>query len=200
MKLKTVAMTGVMSLAGLGLIGVGAHAQFTTSTTSNQAFTIGTLSVSVSAPGATLTGVGSDCSNSGELCGNITLPPQGPFGSTFDTAPVLVTITNTGNVTATEITIQFTDTNDNSTLQSEVGMCLYSDGAPVFNEPLTTAEGAGPIGLVHTTIAPGATDSYSMDYYAGVASSQCGGAANAELTSGAEGGAITPAVTLSYQG
>ena len=26
MKLKTVAMTGVMSLAGLGLIGVGAHA------------------------------------------------------------------------------------------------------------------------------------------------------------------------------
>ena len=36
MKLKTVAMTGVLSLAGLGLIGVGAHAAFTTSTTSAQ--------------------------------------------------------------------------------------------------------------------------------------------------------------------
>jgi hypothetical protein len=30
MKLKAVALTGVMSLAGLGLIGAGAHAVFTT--------------------------------------------------------------------------------------------------------------------------------------------------------------------------
>ena len=42
MKLRSVAMTGVLSLAGLGLVGAGAHAVFTTSTASNQTVTAGT--------------------------------------------------------------------------------------------------------------------------------------------------------------
>ena len=42
MKLKTVALTGVVSLAVLGLIGSGARAVFTTSTTSRQSITAGT--------------------------------------------------------------------------------------------------------------------------------------------------------------
>ena len=41
MKFKTIAMTGVMSLAGLGLIGAGAHAVFTTTTASSQTINVG---------------------------------------------------------------------------------------------------------------------------------------------------------------
>jgi len=41
-KLRSVALVGVMSLAVLGLIGTGAHAVFTTSTTSSQTITAGT--------------------------------------------------------------------------------------------------------------------------------------------------------------
>ncbi len=42
MKLRSVALVGVVCLAGLGLVGVGAHAAFTTSTTSGQTITAGT--------------------------------------------------------------------------------------------------------------------------------------------------------------
>ncbi len=42
MKLRSVALVGVSSLAALGLIGVGVHAVFTTSTTSGQTITAGT--------------------------------------------------------------------------------------------------------------------------------------------------------------
>lgn len=42
MKLRSVALVGVTSLAALGLIGVGAHAVFTTSTQSGQTITAGT--------------------------------------------------------------------------------------------------------------------------------------------------------------
>jgi hypothetical protein len=41
-KLRSVALVGVVCLAGLGLVGVGAHAAFTTSTTSGQTITAGT--------------------------------------------------------------------------------------------------------------------------------------------------------------
>ena len=46
-------MTGVMSLAGLGLIGAGAHAAFNTTTTSNQTVSAGTLGVVLSGPTGT---------------------------------------------------------------------------------------------------------------------------------------------------
>jgi hypothetical protein len=42
MKLRSVALVGVICIAALGLIGVGAHAAFTTSTTSGQTITAGT--------------------------------------------------------------------------------------------------------------------------------------------------------------
>ena len=45
MKIKSVAMIGVMSLAGLGLIGAGAHAAWTTNTSSAQQVTAGTITV-----------------------------------------------------------------------------------------------------------------------------------------------------------
>ena len=43
MKLRTVALLGVASLAVLGLIGAGAHGAFTTATTSGQRITVGTF-------------------------------------------------------------------------------------------------------------------------------------------------------------
>ena len=47
MKLRTIGMTGVMSLAGLGLVGAGAHAVFTQNTTSRQTITAGTMHVTL---------------------------------------------------------------------------------------------------------------------------------------------------------
>ncbi len=40
MKLRSVALIGVVSFAALGLVGAGAHAVFTTSTTSSQRITV----------------------------------------------------------------------------------------------------------------------------------------------------------------
>jgi len=54
MKLNKIAMTGVMSLAGLGLVGAGAHAVFTQNTTSAQTLTAGTMNVTLSSDGGTI--------------------------------------------------------------------------------------------------------------------------------------------------
>jgi hypothetical protein len=50
MKLRSVALVGVVCIATLGLIGVGAHAAFTTSTTSGQTITAGTWPTRLLAP------------------------------------------------------------------------------------------------------------------------------------------------------
>jgi predicted ribosomally synthesized peptide with SipW-like signal peptide len=104
MKLRTVAMTGVMSLAGLGLVGAGAHAVFTAATTSAQTITAGTLSLVLQATnpdGSEVTGYNTN---------SITFAPfTAPVASAFVTAPQLITIYNNGSVTATEISMKLTD-------------------------------------------------------------------------------------------
>jgi predicted ribosomally synthesized peptide with SipW-like signal peptide len=221
MKLKTIALTGVMSLAGLGLIGAGAHAVFTTSTTSSQSITAGNLSVVLYANGAT--GNGSP---------TIALPSVGPVGSTFASNPIQVQVYNNGSVTATEITLQMSDSNNNTTLQGEVYACMVSgigtSGGPwiLFNEPLWKIESYGALPLAGAGVpvpngadlAPGVSDYYILQFYAGpTAATQCGatvdwyatapaypnGANNpaaASLTSPAQGGTVIPALTLTYSG
>lgn len=227
MKLRFIAMTGVMSLAGLGLIGAGAHAVFTQNTTSSQTITAGTMNVTVFSPGAT--GNGSQA---------ITLPATGYEGSSFMTA-YTVTITNNSNIPVDEISYQLSDSNNNSTLQTETWACLYSDGYEYFNEPLTTVESYGQAAEMLYGIAPLSTDSYTLVIYAGTSENTgCGGAysgfswtpwtspggitlpgaywaaetysgaaptlganpAAASLTNPAEGGTLIPTFTAGFEG
>jgi hypothetical protein len=226
MKLKTIAMTGVLSLAGLGLIGAGAHAQFTASTASSQAITSGTLSLVLQAtnPDGSLV--------AGYNTNSITFAPQAPVASTFVTAPQLITIYNDGTVTATEISMELADPNNvanaaSAALDSETWACMYSDGELAFNEPLSVVEGYGSVVIGAQTIPPGGTDTYTVVYYAGSTDGGCGptftgisghtyttfeGYSGAPafgvntdplavpLTNAAEGGTITPTFTVSYSG
>jgi len=217
MKLKTVALTGVLSLAGLGLVGAGAHAVFTATTTSAQTITAGTLSVAVSSPGATCTAW-----DSFDQCTAITLPAAGPVGSVFDTTPTVITLTNTGTIPAYYKNETISQTNTNSTFESEIGFCEYGTGGTavgayvgvdwngLLSSALGTTDVSGDLGGYATNpnsfiLQPGATGTYSVDFFAGEASSVCGTGKGlwqvpptpvASLTNGAEGGSVT--VTISY--
>jgi hypothetical protein len=154
------------------------------------------------------------------------------------TTPELITITNNGNIPATEVALQLSDQNTNTTLRGETWACLYSDGSSgggvFFNEPLPTVEGYGQAAIGHLTLAPGATDTYTVVYYAGpTENTGCGPASSGyqavayggypgayysaasyagatpalglnpaatSLAPAAEGGTVTPKVTVSYTG
>jgi hypothetical protein len=215
------AVLGGLGVASIALIGVGAAATFTTSTTSSQSITAGTLSVVLYADGATGNGTSS-----------IALASVGTVGSTFATTPVEVQVYNNGDITASEISLKVTDWNNNSTLQSGVWACMVSGWASstpwvMFNEPLSTIESYGsvalagqgiPVSATGADIAPGDSDYYTLQFYAGpTAATQCGSTvdwwgpapnypagttnpAAAALGSTAQGGTVIPALTLTYSG
>jgi predicted ribosomally synthesized peptide with SipW-like signal peptide len=218
MKFKTIAMTGMMSLAGLGLVGAGAHAVFTATTTSSQQVTAGNLSLTLSSPLAT---------GDGSVGNPLVLPAIGPTQSSF-VANNQVTITNTGNITATEISLAVGATNNGSAasiaLQGEMWACLSSSGTILFNEPLNTAIGYGTIAIGATTVPP--PDNYTLTLYAGSADAGCGltftavsggafqssptqsivaGATNTDptalsLDNFAENGVVTPTMSMTFTG
>ena len=166
MKLRTVAMTGVMSLAGLGLVGAGAHAAFTATTTSNQTISAGTLGVVLSSPGAT-----------GNGTATISLPSVANAGSTFISPAQLITITNNGSLTANEINLKVTDAPGNSAgsaLATEMYLCLYSDSNIVFNGLLSADEALGNMAVGGTVLPNGGTDTYIAVFYAGNEPTGCG--------------------------
>src|ERR1035438_5379345 len=105
--IKNLAMTGALSVAGLGLIGVGAHAVFTQNTTSQQTITAGTMNVTVHSDGA-------NSVVSGDNTAALTLNPISTYeGSSF--AEVYhVIMTNNGNIPVSEVSFQLGATNDGS--------------------------------------------------------------------------------------
>jgi hypothetical protein len=181
MKLKAVALTGVMSLAGLGLIGAGAHATFTTQTTSQQTINAGNLSVVLTAPG-------SNCPILSDNCVALTFPPLGPVASSFTTGDQEVTMTNVGTIPATEITFNLSATPLPSAIANEASMCVTSTGLGtngndyvLYNGPLSGGlnqnwgQGGDTLtvgGPYTNTAAP--TDNYLINIYAGTATTQCG--------------------------
>ncbi len=253
MRLRAIALVAVTSIAGLGLVGAGAHASLETGKSSPSTFSttvaprcddgrnskdrcdddsgwppiaVQNLSVVLSANGAT-----------GNGTSNLTLSSLGPTGSSFMTTPTLITITNNGNMTATGVALQLTDHNNNTTLKDELWVCLHSNGGIFFNnggisfnERLTMVEGYGQVAIGNLALAPGATSSYTIVYYAGTSENTgCGNAftgyhalvgggyfgkystsepypsgttnsAATSLTNPAEGESITPTVTVSYLG
>ncbi|MGA3214171.1 MAG: hypothetical protein ABSD97_00585 [Acidimicrobiales bacterium] len=202
MKLKTIAMTGVMSLAGLGLIGAGAHAVFTTTTASSQTINAGVPGVALYAAGATNTCTSYATAVAYPLtCNSITLPAQ-TVGSTFD-ANSTVNVVNVGTIPVTLVSFTVSDTPAvGYDLQSNLGLCIggvyglgyYGTGY------LTNAESANPLSVGSPVTLPvGGTTSYQVDLYAGEASTQgCG--AIAALPNSAVGESDTVTLTANYNG
>ncbi len=216
LSLKNLAMTGALSVAGLGLIGAGAHATFYQSVSSAQTVTAGQLHVILQAEGA---------SGDGTTGNPLVLPAVGPTQSSF-VASNPITVTNVGNINATEASIQIGATTDGSTasgvMQSQLWACLSSGTTIVFNEPLNTAIGYGTITVGAQVLPP--NDNYTLTIYAGSTDAGCGaqftavsggafqptptqsivsGATNpsaASLTNAAQGGVVTPTFTMTVTG
>ena len=212
-------MVAATSIAGVAMATAGAYAVCSPRAEASQHITAQNLSVVLSANGATRNGTP-----------NITLGASGPTSSSFMTMPELITITNNGTMVATAVALQLTDHNNNSVLAGETWACLYGKDSVLFNEPLITVEGYGHAAIGHLTLAPGATDTYTVVYYAGsTEGTGCGKAftgylagpyegfsgqysasgsyrtgttnpAAASLTNGAEGGTLAPTVTVTYTG
>jgi hypothetical protein len=202
MKFKTIAMTGVMSLAGLGLIGAGAHAVFTTTTASSQTINAGVPGVALWANGATNTCTTEAIAVANPVtCNSITLPAQ-TVGSTFD-ANSTVGVVNVGTIPVTLVSFTVTDTPAvGYALEDNMGLCIgdvYGLGY-YGNGYLTNAESVNPL-LVGSpvTLAVGATTTYQVDLYAGEASTQGCGAIPA-LPNSAVGQSDTVTLTANYNG
>ncbi|MHB8891847.1 MAG: hypothetical protein ACYC65_07355 [Candidatus Limnocylindrales bacterium] len=158
MALRKFATLGGVSIAGLALIGAGAAATFTQTTQSYQQVQAGTMDVTLSGDGA--------LSNSDHT---LTFAAFGPTNSSFTTGDNLVTIKNSGNITVQEITEQIGATGDGA-LISQLYACEVSwdSGSGIYrviyNGPLS-----GGLGLqaIAGSLAPGATDTYKINVYAG---------------------------------
>jgi len=202
-------MIGAMSIAGVGLVGVGTHAVFTTSSVSAQAITAGTPQVVLWSTDAsngckTLTAAKNDpvtCS------GTLPLNPVGPVGSTFETPASIVYMYNSGNIPVTETSIQIGVTPSSVpadvALYSQANVCLRSWDPTALPTPEAATgwvEATGPLSAAVTlnptvvenavTIQPGQQLWYSMDFYAGQDSS-CTTGANALQTHGYSDGPHT---------
>lgn len=184
MKFRFVALMGVLSLAGLGLVGAGAHAIWTTSSKSSQTITAGTPQVVLSSADASngCTTIAIAEANPGPCSGTLTLNPPAIVGSTFETPASQVWVTNTGDVPVTETSIQIGassgGTSADNALYSQMNVCLHSwdvsfgaytgTGWVEANGPLSTAVALVPTVVENpVVIAPGASIWYSMEFYAG---------------------------------
>jgi len=201
MNARAIALLSALGVAGMGLVGVGSHAAFTQNTKSDQVITAGTMNVVLS--------VGAAQSGSGPT---LTLSPVGPVNSTFTTGDQTITITNKGNIAVQEITStpgdDFTASPANTALHSEAYLCEVSSGTVIYNGPLSAA----PAQAINGTLAATQTDSYTVNVYAGTATTACGavttigatavsGASTApSLANDAQGGTIDPTLTVSYTG
>lgn len=200
-------MGGVAGILGLGLIGVGAHAAFTTSTTSKQTITAGTLDVVLHATPGLVTG-----SNTQAV---LTLKSAPAEGSTFSTGTVKITVKNAGNVPVSEIKFTPGDTYNASTSKDSAfataaNICVTSTTYVLFNGPLHTFLSGQ---IVTGTIQPFASTPYVVNVYAGTVHTACGSATGGEtapagggtstspaLTNTAQGGVIQPSITVTETG
>jgi hypothetical protein len=180
-----------LAIVSLGLIGLGAHATFTTNTSSGQTITVGT-------PIDPLTGSclsGTNCpvdannnlytfSSDGET---LTFTPDTPSGLSFTTGDEEVTASSTGNVPLTDPTWVL-GVHGGSQLESEAYVCATSTGIGtnntnvlLYNGPLSGFSGTSYAlsgDEITTSGAPtatsGPTDNFVVDVYAGSEPTLCG--------------------------
>jgi predicted ribosomally synthesized peptide with SipW-like signal peptide len=179
-------MASALGVAGLGLIGLGAHATFTQTAYTQQQITAGTMDVALSSSGGSWSSP------------TLTMASVGPVGSNFTTGDQKVTITNNGNITVTGMTLSFSDPSANTTFDSEAQICLYRAGS-LFNNSFDSFTGSVTVPL---SIAAGGTDSFYINVYAGsgFTAPACGNDGSAALTNGALGGVVNPTLTAVFTG
>ena len=205
MRVRSLAMVGALSVAGLGLVGTGAHAVFTANTTSAQKITTGMLTVAVSAPD-------SNCVSSTDDCQSLTLDPLGPVGSSFTTGDQAVTATDVGTVPANETSWTLT-ASPGSQLVNEASLCIVRQASSgpwsinpqvYYNGPLSDESGVVvPIAGWPELIPGGATDTYIVNVYAGTETTACGAApysSTSQWTIAVAGPSTAPALSSDSQG
>lgn len=199
---KRKVLAGVAGLAVAGsLVGLGAGASFTDAVAATQTVTAGQMNLGIEQAGGQK---------------SYTLPSTPAEGSTFTTGPQLVTTHNYGNITANAILLSLADTNTNAAMKAETNVEIDSWTAPnqggtlvvAYNGPLSGLE-ANPQAL-SGPVAPGQTDPFYVTFYAGTNGANSDGAADvgfgsnldnaAALDSAAQGGSVTPTVTVTYSG
>jgi predicted ribosomally synthesized peptide with SipW-like signal peptide len=200
MSLRKFANLGGVGLAGLALIGAGAAATFTQSTTSNHPVQAGTMNV-------TLSGAGT-LSDSGRT---LTFATFGPTNSSFTTGDQAVTITNNGNIPVLEIVATIGATGDTALL-GQLYVCEVSSGQVIYNGPLSAAGAQAINGTLTAYPGPGNTDGYSINVYAGNVTTGCGAATTPgapavsgpstapSLLNSAQGQSATVSLTVDYSG
>lgn len=218
---RTILTAAAVGVAALALIGAGAGATFNDSVSATQTITAGTMNLQIT------DGAGGTVSQGGK---SVTLPAFGPTGSTFETTHRVITVTNNGDIKATALAFQITEshvgTANNNALLAQTNVCIQStdpSGGPWTegNGPLTTALALVPtVSENPVVLIPGQSMTFSVDFYAGQDSTQCrpthsDGSVNggrwdgylgggyttpASLTDAAQGGSITPTLTFSFTG
>jgi hypothetical protein len=217
MRIRSAALIGVMSLAGLGLIGTGAHAIWTTTTTASQQITSSALSIGLSGP------AGSSCNatdpNNGASCINLSLPPYTVNSSSFNSGPITVTMTDNSNVTPNFEKVWLGDTPSGAPgspgLASETYLCMTSDNQVIWNGPLSEEPAGILVQGAYYLPSPGTPDTYTVEFFAGNVSTLCGNVAPYDppvagtnsaavaaggLDNSAENGIITPYITMENDG
>ena len=203
MNIRTMAFSGVAALAGLGLVGTGAHAVFTTSTSSSQTVQAGTALAytwsSAAQPGCTTEALAE--SNG---CTAITLTTA-TVGSTFDTPAYQIGVVNDGTIPVTVSSLGWADTNFGGPtgLGQYLGMCVTGSalGTYSYDNALGSFAPNPYSGFVGANLAVGGTAVYSADFFAGGTSGTCtGGYSNAALPNAVQGQPDTVTLTLGYSG
>ena len=200
MKLRWVPIVGAIGIVSAALIGIGAHATFTTNTSSGQSITAG-----ISDP--TLVGTcvsGTNCPTASSALftlspdgDTLTFTPVAPATSSFTSGDEGVTATNTGNLPLSDPSWVVSSTGG-SDLESQAYVCATSTGIGtgttnyvLYNGPLSGFTGTYSLsGDVLTPTGPptatsGTTDNVVVDVYAGSEPTLCG-------TNDSPGTAATP--------
>jgi predicted ribosomally synthesized peptide with SipW-like signal peptide len=193
---RKIAIAGTLGVAALGLVGVGTGATFTDAVNTTQQVTAGTINVQLSSTDSSVA-----ISNDGKTA---TFADLGPTQSVFSSGNVPTVITNNGTASANAIQLSassvYDHTNAASTaLHSQMCVQVISpiSGATAYDGPLTGLEN-NPLALVGP-IPAGQTDSFTTRFYAGGPDAGPGCATDG-LTNAAEGGVVTPKVTVTYNG
>jgi hypothetical protein len=202
---KSVLATGALSVAGLGLIGMGTHATFSVDPSANQVVSTGTLAVVASSPSD------SSCLTAAANCTNITLTSSTNNGSSFTTGPQEIVLTNVGTLSAFWTTLGITNGDGANALSNQAYLCLMDvNGNVLYNGLFSGASSLSEHDPIPTSAAAGNTLINYATIYAGTGSSPCGGAAPfgdatagpnpaaQTLTNAAMGESIDPTFTFTF--
>ncbi|MEO9181734.1 MAG: hypothetical protein ABI298_08815 [Acidimicrobiales bacterium] len=169
LSLKSLAATGALGVAGLGLIGIGAHATFTVSPSSNQVISSGTLAVNASSPSDP------SCLNAAANCTNITLTPSTNNGSSFTTGVQQIVLTNVCTLPAYYTSLGITNASGANAFSNEAYLCLTdSNNNVLYNGLFSGASTIAEHDSIPVSAAAGNTLVDDVTVYAGTGSSQCG--------------------------